>query len=569
MTQRDARSEAAASVAMTCEDAADWYARRPWIAHYPRFMRSDLDIMPDETMLSLLLSACERYADRVAFELEGEGLTYREWRRQADCLARFFVHEWKLEAGHRILLMMPNLPAYPVAVLAAWMAGLVIMPVYSAATTQEIEGPIAGIGPKAIVGLDVLMGKFRAARGASAVRELLVSAAPALFGVADPPPVGTIGFDAAIAKGATLAPVQHSVGPHDLALMAYTGGTTGVSKAVRITHANMRVGVEMLRTALATSEEHANADGGLVISVHPFSHAAGMSVNLLNYSSKGVTQLLFPKMTDAAAVVAGWRGRAVQSMLAGPAFYSHLTMTPGFAELDFSALHTGWVGGMALRADIRDRWERITGKPLFQGYGLTETSAPITAELGEERYIGSVGYPFPSVELTIRDPDAADLRSVPPGEIGEVWLRGPFMMSGYDRRPDETARAMTADGWFRTGDLGRMNQSGALYLLGRIKDMILVDGANVYPAAIEDVVGAHPGIADVCAVAMPDEEDGERVRLFVVRHNTNLDEKAIVEWCTERMSHYKIPKRVDFVDTIPRSAVDKVLRRELSDRPLG
>ncbi|MEP7098082.1 MAG: AMP-binding protein, partial [Dokdonella sp.] len=202
-------------------------------------------------------------------------------------------------------------------------------------------------------------------------------------------------------------------------------------------------------------------------------------------------------------------------------------------------------------------------------YGLTETSAPITAELGEERYIGSVGYPFPSVELTIRDPDAADLRSVPPGEIGEVWLRGPFMMSGYDRRPDETARAMTADGWFRTGDLGRMNQSGALYLLGRIKDMILVDGANVYPAAIEDVVGAHPGIADVCAVAMPDEEDGERVRLFVVRHNTNLDEKAIVEWCTERMSHYKIPKRVDFVDTIPRSAVDKVLRRELSDRPLG
>lgn len=555
-------------MAISSEDAAGWYARQPWIAHYPPFMRHDLDISPGETMLSLLQSACERYAGRVAFELDGKELTYREWRQQADSLARFFVHEWKLEAGDRILLMMPNLPAYPVAVLAAWTAGLVIMPVYSAATTQEIEGPIAGIGPKAIVGLDVLMNKFRAARGASAVRELLVSAAPALFGVADPPPAGTVTFEAAIAEGAILAPVRRSIGPLDLALMAYTGGTTGVSKAVRITHANMRVGVEMLRTALAATKEHADADGGLVISVHPFSHSAGMSVNLLNYSSKGVTQLLFPKMTDTAAVVAGWRGRAVQSMLAGPAFYSHLTMTPGFAELDFSALHTGWVGGMALRADIRDRWERITGKPLFQGYGLTETSAPITAELGEERYIGSVGYPFPSVELTIRDPDASDLRAVRPGEIGEVWLRGPFMMSGYDQRPDETARAMTPDGWFRTGDLGRMNQSGALYLLGRIKDMILVDGANVYPAAIEDVVGAHPGVADVCAVAMSDEEDGERVRLFVVRRDPNLDERAVVNWCTERMSHFKIPKRVDFVDAIPRSAVDKVLRRELSDRPL-
>ncbi|MEO7433748.1 MAG: AMP-binding protein [Dokdonella sp.] len=551
------------------DDAAAWYASRPWTAHYPGFMLSELDVRADETMLSLLLDACDRYADRVAFELDGTLLTFREWHRQSDALARFFVHEWKLQAGDRILAMMPNLPAYPITVLGAWIAGLAIMPVYSQATTQEIEAPIAAILPKGIVGLDVLMDKFRAATGARDIRELVVSAPHALFGIAGPLPTHAFAFDAAITNGASLPPVERNIGPDDLALMAYTGGTTGVSKAVRITQFNMRIGVEMLRAALAATEAHANADGGLVISVHPFSHSAGMSVNLLNYASKGVTQLLFPKMTDTAAVVAGWRGRAVHSMLAGPAFYNHLTTTAGFAELDFSELHTGWVGGMALRADIRDRWESITGKPLYQGYGLTETSAPITAELGDERFIGSVGFPFPSVEVTIRDPDSDDLGAVPPGEIGEVWLRGPFIMSGYDQRPDETARTMTPDGWFRTGDLGRMNDKGALYLLGRIKDMILVDGANVYPASIENTVGQHPHVADVCAVAMPDDEDGERVRLFVVRRHAELDEAALIDWCVPRMSHYKIPKRVDFIDALPRSAVDKILRRELADWPLG
>jgi len=374
-----------------------------------------------------------------------------------------------------------------------------------------------------------------------------------------------VAFDAALARGMRLPPVQRDVHADDLALMSYTGGTTGVSKAVRTTHANMRAGIEILRL---TMEEHTCRAGGLVASVHPFSHAAGMSVNLLQYSSRGVTQLLFPRMIDAERVVAGWRGRPINSILAGPAFHNRLMATPGFAELDFSALRSGLVGGMPLRADIRDRFEQITGKPLLQGYGLTETSVPIAGELGFERRLGSVGFPFPSVEVTMRDPDAPDLGAVAPGRIGEVWLRGPFMMAGYDQRPDENARAITADGWFRTGDLGRMEPDGALYLLGRIKDMINVDGANVYPAAIEDVVGAHPGIADVCAVGMPDEEDGERVRLFIVRRDPSLDEDAVRAWCLEKLSHFKQPKRVEFLDALPRSAVDKLLRRELAERPL-
>ena len=565
MVQGTSSGDTRESKAGAGEDPAAWYASRPWAIHYPDSMPRDIVIEPGSTMLSLLQDACAQHADRVAFEFDGEALTFREWQRRSDALARFFVHEWHLEPGDRVLVMLPNLPAFPIALLAAWIANLAIMPVYIAAATQELEGPIAAIAPSAIVGLDVLMPTVRAARGADAMRELVVSAPAEFFGVAASGPAHAFAFEEAIRKGATLAPAQRIVRPDDLALMSYTGGTTGVSKAVRTTHANMRAGIEILRITMA---DHTCDAGGLVASVHPFSHAAGMSVNLLQYSSRGVTQLLFPKMIDAERVVAAWRDRPINSILAGPAFHNRLMATPGFAELDFSALRSGLVGGMPLRPDIRDRFEQITGKPLLQGYGLTETSVPIAGELGFERHVGSVGFPFPSVEVTMRDPDQADLRAVPPGAIGEVWLRGPFMMSGYYQRPDETARAITADGWFRTGDLGRMESSGALHLLGRIKDMILVDGANVYPAAIEDVVGAHPGIADVCAVGMSDEEDGERVRLFIVRRDPALDEATVARWCAERLSHFKLPKRIEFVDALPRSAVDKLLRRELSERPL-
>jgi len=547
------------------DDYAAWYARRPWTALYPPSIPRDVTVEPDSTMRSLLLDACERHAQRVAFEFDGEALSFAEWHRRADALARVLVHEWRLEPGDRVLVMLPNLPAFPIALLAAWIAGLVVMPVYIAAAAPELEGPIAAIAPKAIVGLDVLMPTVRAARGAEALRHLVVDAPAGYFGEAPPPGPGAIAFEAAIRRGATLPPVQREVRPDDLALMAYTGGTTGVSKAVRITHANMRFGIEVLRHVITDLSCEA---GGIVASVHPFSHSAGMSVNLLQFASRGVTQLLFPMMFDAARVVAAWRGRPISTILAGPAFHNRLVDTPGFADLDFSALRSGLVGGMALRADIRDRWEAVTGVPLVQGYGLTETSVPVTAEIGTQRHVGSVGLPFPSVELTVRDPDDPALRAVPPGTIGEVWLRGPFVMSGYHQRADETARAMTADGWFRTGDLGRMNESGALFLLGRIKEMILVDGANVYPAQIEDVVGAHPGVADVCAVGMSDEEDGERVRLFVVRRDPRLDEAAIAQWCAERLSHFKQPKRIEFLDALPRSAVDKLLRRELAARPL-
>jgi len=237
---------------------------------------------------------------------------------------------------------------------------------------------------------------------------------------------------------------------------------------------------------------------------------------------------------------------------------------PGFETLDFSALRAGFVGGMPLRPDIRERWEKITGRPLVEGYGLTELAGPITAQMGNHHRDGSVGFPLPSMELTIRDADDA---AVAPGQHGEIWLRGPCLMPGYYRHPTETARTMTADGWFRTGDIGCLDAEGHLFLISRIKDIVIVGSVNVYPSEVEAAVGAHPGVADVCAVGMPDRASGERVRLFVVRNDPGLDAAAVSTWCAERLSDYKCPKRIDFVDALPRSAVGKVLRRELCNRP--
>jgi long-chain acyl-CoA synthetase len=546
-------------------DPAAWYASRPWTANYPSNMPRTMTVDPQETLLSLLLAACDQFPDRVAFELDDRSLTFRQWRLQAERLASFFVHEWQLQPGDRVMLMLPNLLEFPIAALAIWMADLTLMPTFAGAASQEIEGPLASIAPKAIVGMDGLMHTFRAARGSEGVRELVVSAPPALFPAAPPQPPSAVVFEDALARGANLPPVDRVVSPDSIALMAYTGGTTGISKAVLTSHANMCAGIAMLGAAML---DQAGPKGGWVVSIQPFTHASGMSVNLLQYASRGVSQLCFSNPFDTQRVVAAWNSRPIQSILAGPAFFSRWMATPGFDALDFSALRSAATGGMPLRPDISERWEARTGKPLLQGYGLTETSTPIAGEMAHARHIGSVGFPFPSVELSLRDPDAADFPAVPPGTIGEVWLRGPFVMSGYHQRPDETARVFTADGWFRTGDLGRMNESGALYLLGRIKDLILVNGDNVYPAAIEDTVGAHPGIADVCAVAMPDDDDGERVRLFVVRRDPDLDEASVAAWCQSRLSHFKQPKRIEFLDALPRSIVDKLLRRELSQRPI-
>lgn len=549
------------------DDPSAWYAARPWLAHYPQGTPTAIHVDAGDTMRGLLERACDVHADRIAFELDGDDdarLTFREWHRQADALARFLVHETGLAAGDRVLFLMPNLPAFPVALFATWLAGAAAIPVYPVVTPYELEGQLRALQPRIAIVSGSLLAAFTAVAGAEDLATIVV-------GDADDAATPTaIAFADALARGTALAPVAHASAPGDAAVLIHTGGTTSAPKAVVLTQGSLRVGVEMLRAGTAGDD----ADGGRVVAIHPYSHASGLSVNLLQQASKGMTQVLFPEPFATERVVAQWRERPFRFLLAGPALYARLIATAGFDALDFSTLRIAVTGGMALREDIRGRWERVTGKALRQGYGLTETSVPIAAELLDAdgcgaRYPGSVGFPLPAVDVILRDPDTPGFPAVPPGAIGEVWLRGPFMMGGYFRREQDTASAFGAGGWLRTGDLGRMNDAGALYLLGRIKDVIIVDGVNAYPASIEDVVGACPGVADVCAVGMPDAECGERVRLFVVRRDAMLDATTVAAWCAERLSAFKQPRRIEFIDALPRSAVDKVLRRELAQRPLS
>ena len=362
-------------------------------------------------------------------------------------------------------------------------------------------------------------------------------------------------FDAAQRPASGTTPRRAA--PGDLALLQYTGGTTGVSKAVMSTHANLVAQVGMLRAIFADRI----VDGSdRVLAAHPFFHSLGLAMNVLTYAVAGGTNVLMPKPRDFREMVASLERRPVQAIVGGPALYIGLLAEPGFAALDFSTLRACFVGGMPLRPDVLDRWAAITGVPLTEGYGLTEVAGASIVQFADERRRASVGLPCPGMELTIRD---AHGRAVRPGEPGEIWMRGPCLMPAYYGRPDETARAMTPDGWFRTGDLGRVDADGYVFLLDRIKDILIISNSNVYPTEIEAVVGAHPGVADVAAVGMPDANVGEAVKVVVVRRDPALTAADIEHWCTERLADFKRPRLVEFRDTLPRSAVGKVLRRAL------
>lgn len=530
------------------DEYADWYRRRPWTARYPANVPADLDFVPGTTAVDLLDAACSRWGEQPAYDLFDFELRFDAWRARAEALARWIVAQPECPAGGRVLLFLPNLGAFPIALYGAWIAGLVPVPLHTASVAHELRDPIADADPCLAIVHAALLPELRGALDGRALRTLVVGSTPALHD-------HELDFDAAERPASGTTPRRAA--PGDLALLQYTGGTTGVSKAVMSTHANLVAQVGMLRAIFADRI----VDGSdRVLAAHPFFHSLGLAMNLLTYAVAGGTNVLMPKPRDFREMVASLERRPVQAIVGGPALYIGLLAEPGFAALDFSTLRACFVGGMPLRPDVLDRWAAITGVPLTEGYGLTEVAGASIVQFADERRRASVGLPCPGMELTIRD---AHGRAVRPGEPGEIWMRGPCLMPAYYGRPDETARAMTPDGWFRTGDLGRVDADGYVFLLDRIKDILIISNSNVYPTEIEAVVGAHPGVADVAAVGMPDANVGEAVKVVVVRRDPALTAADIEHWCTERLADFKRPRLVEFRDTLPRSAVGKVLRRAL------
>lgn len=539
------------------DELAAWYDRRPWTSRYPAGVPATLDGgAPGRTATTLLDAACARWAERAAFDLFGSLVSFRAWAARADALARWIAAQPECGAGGRVLLFLPNVPEFAFALYGAWRADLVPVPLHTASVAHELVQPIADARPCLAVVHAALLPELRRALAQAPLRTLVVSSDRRSGTAADLLP-GETAFDAALAAGAELPACTRHAAPDGLALLQYTGGTTGVSKAVMTTHANLVAQVDILRAIFADRFD----DGrDRVLAAHPFFHSLGLAMNLLAYADAGACNVLMPRARDYGAIVASLARQPVHAVVGGPALYIGLLGEPGFAALDFAALRAAFVGGMPLRPDVLDRWEALTGVPLTEGYGLTEVAGASIVQFAPERRRGSVGLPCPDMELTIRDEAG---RAVPAGEPGELWMRGPCLMPGYYGRPDETARAMTPDGWFRTGDIGRVDADGYVYLLDRIKDIMIIANSNVYPTEIEAVVGAHPGVADVAAVGMPDPHVGEVVKVVVVRRDPALTTADIARWCEGRLADFKRPRAIEFRDALPRSAVGKVLRRAL------
>jgi long-chain acyl-CoA synthetase len=520
------------------------------------------------------------YADRTAFVsgAAGVGLSYR----QLDALSRQ-VAAWLqtlpgLAPGSRVALMLPNILQFPVCLLGALRAGCVVVNVNPLYTARELEYQLADSGAEVIFILENMAHVLEKAISRTPVRHVVVTGVGDLLGFPKKhlahfvvrrvkkmvPPFflpGALRFDAMLAQGAAarFAPVK--VAGDDLAFLQYTGGTTGVSKGAMLTHRNLLANA---RQGQVWSDPFIDHDEAFtLITAIPLYHIFALGSAVSHLARGGVNVLVSdPRNTDAfVKVLSKYRFVALPAV---NTLFNSLIHHPDFPKLDFSKLRFAIGGGAAVQRAVAERWQSITGVPLCEGYGLTECSPTVTCNpLDIQGYTGSIGLPVPSTEISIRDEGG---RELPLDAPGELCVRGPQVMKGYWNRPDETARVMTPDGYLRTGDIATIDAEGFVRIVDRKKDLIIVSGFNVYPNEVEQVVALHPQVLEVAAVGVQDEITGEAVKLYVAKKDAALTAEALIAHCRESLTAYKVPKRVEFLDELPKSNVGKVLRRELRER---
>jgi long-chain acyl-CoA synthetase len=475
--------------------------------------------------------------------------------------------------------MMPNVPQYMIALFGALRAGYVVVNVNPLYTPRELEHQMNDSGAEAIVILENFAHTLEEAiRHGVRLRNVVVTSLGDLFpgvkGIITNLVVRyvkkmvpkwhipqAVRWQQALAAGAkqNLQPVE--VGHDDIAFLQYTGGTTGVAKGAVLLHRNILANVAQatawIRSAVKEGEE-------VVITALPLYHIFALTANCMTFTALGGLNVLIPNPRDIPGFVQELRRWRFTVMTGVNTLFNALLNNPDFAKLDFSAFKVTLGGGMAVQEAVAKRWKQVTGRPLLEAYGLTETSPAVTINpVTLQDYNHSIGLPLPSTEISIRSDRGVEL---PIGAEGELCVRGPQVMKEYWNRPDETAKVFTEDGFLRTGDVAKIDENGFIYLVDRKKDMILVSGFNVYPNEVEDVIALHPGVLEVAVVGVPDEKSGEAVKAFVVKKDPALTEAEIIAWCRERLTGYKVPKRVEFRDELPKTNVGKILRRALREK---
>ncbi|ADG16789.1 long-chain fatty acid--CoA ligase [Paraburkholderia atlantica] len=550
-----------------------------WLKSYPPGVPAEIDPTRYSSVAELLEEAFREHRAKPAFVCMGKQISYGELDELSRNLATWLQSKG-LARGARIAIMMPNVLQYPVAIAAILRAGYVVVNVNPLYTPRELEHQLKDSGAEAIILLENFAGTLQAIVRNTPVKHVLVAAMGDLMGIKGPlvnfvvrkvkkmVPAwslpGHVKFNDAVSEGArqTFKPVKQ--GPDDIAFLQYTGGTTGVAKGATLLHRNLIANV--LQSEVWLNPVRANRtdiDQFITVVALPLYHVFALTVCGLLTIRTGGLGVLIPNPRDIAGMIKSLEGYAITTIPAVNTLYNAMLNSPDFHKLDFSKLLTANAGGMAVQEAVAKRWFERTRTPIVEGYGLSETSPCVTCNpVTVTEYSGTIGLPLPSTEISIRD-DAGN--EVPPGQAGEICIRGPQLMAGYWNRPDETAKVMTADGFFKSGDVGIMSADGFVKIVDRKKDMILVSGFNVYPNEVEDVVAKLPGVFEVAAVGVPDQHSGEAVKLFVVKKDPSLTDEQIFAYCKTQLTGYKRPKVVEFRTELPKSNVGKILRRELRD----
>jgi len=548
-----------------------------WLKNYPEGVPAEINPEQFPSLKHLFEEACRKYAAKPAFTNMGRTLTYAEMDELTRRFGAWLQKEAGLKKGDRIAIMMPNVLQYPIATFGALRAGLTVVNTNPLYTPREVEHQLNDSGATVMLIYDGAGATVQQALPKTSVKKVIVTSIGDMLGFPkglivnlvlrhvkkmvpayDLP--GAVQFKDVLSRGASLKLDPVEVGPEDIAFLQYTGGTTGVAKGAVLTHRNL---VANTLQMVAWMPELERIEDTVVITALPLYHIFALTTNCLAFTYVGGQNVLITNPRDTKAFVEEL-GKVRFTFITGVnTLYNTLLNTPGFERLDFSSLKVAMGGGMAVQAAVSERWAKLTGRDICQGWGLTETSPVATANRYDEtRFTGSIGYPIPSTEVAVVDDDGNPL---PIGQSGELCIRGPQVMRGYWNRPEETAKVMLPGGWLRTGDIGRMDEKGLSYIEDRKKDMILVSGFNVYPNEIEGVVAMMPEVLEVAAVAQDDEKSGEIVALFVVKKDPSLTAEQVIAFCKKELTGYKVPRVIYFRDELPKTNVGKILRRELRD----
>jgi long-chain acyl-CoA synthetase len=540
-----------------------------WLTTYGTRIPAEINPNAHGSVLAMLEGAMQRFADRPAFRCFGQTLTYADTDRLSRDFAAYLQGRLSVKKGDRIAVMLPNIPAFPIAMLGIVRAGAAQVNVNPLYTPRELEHQLNDAGVETIIIFSGVSASLAEIIGKTAVKQVICvglgdgTAATLASPPADARLTSKVAFSDALAEGAELAFTPVVLHAHDLLFLQYTGGTTGLSKGAALTHGNLVANTEQLKAFIPDALRPGRE---VVVTALPLYHIFALMVNFITYFSIGAENWLVPNARDMDNLCETLNKSLLTVFTGVNTLFGGIMMHPKIKEVDFSNLRVAIGGGAAVLPITSERWKALTGKNILEGYGLSETSPVLTLNpMTMTEFSGTVGLPFPSTDIKLLD---ADDKEAAFGEPGEICAKGPQVMKGYWQKPEANAAAFTADGYFRTGDIGVFDEKGFLRIVDRKKDMIIVSGFNVYPNEVEAVAAACTGVAECACVGRTDEKTGEAVRLFVTKvPGAALTEDDVIAHCRRELAAYKVPKEVCFLDTLPKSNVGKVLRKDLRAIP--